>query len=459
MSYTFRGGHEISGEVRDIITARRFAGLMFLSLLVVPLQIQINISIFDSEIRLSLSDILLPVIMAWLIWHVLSTRATWPNWRIPRLPLAMFTLTIVMTYAALLGWVYMDHVSTWGLFNKYAGWYVLMAYFSTGVLVVLVYEASVRTTFVWTFITFAWCIGIVQILDVAALLLNLPQLLSLGNGIGYTPPFKGVMASSSAYAFLIVTAFCLQAAHIEQEAVVIPTWLYRIGLSVLSINLFYTTSRGAWIGLAVAAAFLVWQRRELVKVFMIAGLATTTVVALTQIPIDIGGKPYPAVGQYCPDCGEVHDAYGPASILAQSDIEYNRIDVARDALALWADHPIFGAGLGHHLAVQTAKTKEPLIIHNTGLWLLVETGIVGAIAFSVCFVVCFATIWRDRAQDPFFLATLATLVAFAAISVTHELMYQRYFWLIAGMALVRLPPPKSAKAGAPLVKHVETHGA
>lgn len=458
MSRPCTDGHENTAEVREIVTAMRLAGPMFLSLLAIPLQIQINISVFDSEIRISLSDILLPIIIAWLIWQALALRATWPNWRVPRLPLAMFTLTIVMTYAALLGWVYMDHVSTWGLFNKYAGWYVLMAYFSTGVLVVLVYGVSVRATFVWTFVTFAWCMGIVQILDAVAILTNLAPLFAFKN-TGYGLPLQGVMASSSAYAFLIVTAFCLQAAYVGQEAVVIPTWLYRIGLSVLSINLFYTGSRGAWIGLAVAAVFLVWQRRELAKVFVIVGLATTAVVFLTQIPIDIGGRPYPALGQYCPHCGEAREALSPASILAQSDIEHIRIDIARDGLALWADHPIFGAGLGHHLAVQTAKTKEPLIIHNTGLWLLVETGIVGAMAFSAFFVVCFAAIWRDRAQDPFFLATLATLVAFAAISITHELMYQRYFWLIAGMALVQMTTLESAKASAPLDKHVESYGA
>jgi O-antigen ligase len=90
----------------------------------------------------------------------------------------------------------------------------------------------------------------------------------------------------------------------------------------------------------------------------------------------------------------------------------------------------------------------PVGIHNTGLWLLVETGVIGALVFIAFFAAIAFALWRacraEGANGAALLALLA-LAGFVGVSVGMEAMYNRTLWLLLGMGLAL---PEAARLGA-----------
>jgi hypothetical protein len=105
-------------------------------------------------------------------------------------------------------------------------------------------------------------------------------------------------------------------------------------------------------------------------------------------------------------------------------------------IELFFAHPIFGAGLGVFVHNYTARTGEFLPIHSTAAWLLAEYGIIGltivAGATAYATITCLRkALTGDRASRYVVLA----LIILSAMSLVHEMLYQRTFWLLIGVAL------------------------
>ena len=98
------------------------------------------------------------------------------------------------------------------------------------------------------------------------------------------------------------------------------------------------------------------------------------------------------------------------------------------ALSLFKKAPVLGHGLGYFLAT-TGST-----LHNSLLWLLIETGLLGAIAFTGFLLAALYVLYLGR-DDSFLLGMFAVSIAFMVISITGEFLYQRHLWLLLGMAL------------------------
>jgi O-antigen ligase len=109
-------------------------------------------------------------------------------------------------------------------------------------------------------------------------------------------------------------------------------------------------------------------------------------------------------------------------------------------LRLWQENPVFGAGLGAYFEV-SKREGTPLVIHNTLIWLLAETGLVG---FLVFFSAGVAILWAStrRLRDPTDVGATTIflfLLAFASMSMVHELLYQRVLWFVLGVCLASVP--------------------
>ncbi len=111
----------------------------------------------------------------------------------------------------------------------------------------------------------------------------------------------------------------------------------------------------------------------------------------------------------------------------------------RAALRAWREAPILGIGIGTYYQAYRDVPKVADTIHNTFLWLLTETGIVGAGLFSGFFLAVLLALLRcaraPPAGDPFLWGTVGVLLVFAGASVGTEILYQRYFWFLLGLAL------------------------
>ncbi|HEY8192087.1 MAG TPA: hypothetical protein VIG74_06655, partial [Alphaproteobacteria bacterium] len=74
------------------------------------------------------------------------------------------------------------------------------------------------------------------------------------------------------------------------------------------------------------------------------------------------------------------------------------------------------------------------VIDCTPLWLLAEMGIAGVFLFGGFFTAAMAALWKRR-DDPYVFAMFLILIFFAVTALAHEIMYTRFIWLMAGMAL------------------------
>jgi len=150
------------------------------------------------------------------------------------------------------------------------------------------------------------------------------------------------------------------------------------GIGVFGIGL--TFSRSAIAGLATGLLFFAfvylwnWPSRFRVPAFLmlIAGLALAGLVA---VPV-IGAR------------------YGSQSIGDAMDLRFEQYALA---MRVWLMSPIIGYGAGNYM--QAAKLygnefTELLPVHNMSLWILADTGVIGAIAFHGLFIAALRRYWR-----------------------------------------------------------------
>ena len=124
------------------------------------------------------------------------------------------------------------------------------------------------------------------------------------------------------------------------------------------------------------------------------------------------------------------------SYLQFDHMQSDRVASLVGGYEMWANHIFFGAGLG---AFVESQLPVPLVIHNTGLWILAEMGLFGLL-LALFFPVKLITHslrngvkhieWEDA-------ALILVLLAFGGFSIFHEISYQRMFWFVLGMLTVK----------------------
>ena len=109
-------------------------------------------------------------------------------------------------------------------------------------------------------------------------------------------------------------------------------------------------------------------------------------------------------------------------------------------LALFTQYPILGGGIGAYIA-STIATGTPLVIHSTYIWVLAEMGLVGAILIGFLPLMNVGRYWHGYSGtsgkylgglNPRESAIVLLFLAFGIFSLTHDIAYQRIFWLFLG---------------------------
>lgn len=373
-----------------------------------------------------------------------TRRNGWPAWRLPGFNLHLIAATAVMTAALLIGaerfgW------TDWALTNKFLGWFILLGYGATGALIVAVAGKDGRRLLFWTFAAAGMAIASLEIF------------LIIVDGAGFTLSKEvlwydatGFARNRNSFAFQILMVLATTLAMAPRRSVIIV-------VSAISIAcLWYAGSRAGWLA-AMALFGVAWYIRTSDLKTMAAAIAGS-VLLIVAVAFGTGliALGYETLAGQLE--GGVGESFKRSADLANqlTRIIYNETTTAHrlksltGGLALFRDYPLFGAGLGAYVANELRTTGEPLVIHATAIWLLAETGLVGLLVFLAPVARIFRSELIQATRDESGKLLILIIVVFATMTIGHEMLYQRTFWLLLGAALAvpfenRSRPPLSAQ--------------
>ena len=415
--------------------------------LALAMQAQMTLPFGVDGLRIGAGDILVGPLAA-IFLAIATVRRDRIAWCPPATPYLLFAMTLVLIGALVIGRIEIGHWTPWALVNRFAGWFVLIAYFLSGASIsrngggraldkfALVYLVALAATVLLHIVPMALAAtGIAEVT---------PRLTGHNGGIAQ---LAGFLDNPNAFAMALLLGSAIAFAYAPAIAERAGPWLPWALLTCMTTGLWFTTSRAAWIAwlamalAAVAMRALPWRA---------TGLA---LIATGAICYALAGAAGGATGTAEDKVLSMFGASPNSNPLAEAgDVE--RLRTVDRTLDLWRQEPIFGAGLGSYLAIQEAEDNgRAIVIHSTGLWLLVETGLVGVAVFFGAFTTILIGVWRRAsgatvADDrPFHRCTLFFLIGFAVMSLGHDLLYQRVLWLVLGLALAiprtdRLPRPE-----------------
>jgi O-antigen ligase len=197
-------------------------------------------------------------------------------------------------------------------------------------------------------------------------------------------------------------------------------------IAILIAGLWFTGSRSGWITLPFVFAAAIYLQASRIR-----EIATATICAAGLALIPIVQGIFTGVSRL------------PALIPSQTDTA-ERILSITSGLRMFADHPVFGAGLGAFRNQLILRfSDQPLLIHSTAVWMLAELGIIGFLIFTIPVLQLFYTEIRLKRRDVASKLIVLSLVVFGAMSTPADMLYQRTFWLLIGAALAL---PKSNQA-------------
>ena len=296
---------------------------------------------------------------------------------------------------------------------------------------------------------------IVSILGIAQVWgADIPTLIPTG-GPGSTFGNKNMAAQYLLFVLPVVFYLLLFSSEPARE------WLYAALASLMTTYFVYTGTRAAWGGAWIAAMtffcclLLAGHRAKNLLLFskrkwgFVLGIALFVVVMNTIPRYSLPG-------------------FGGVPVLArlESMVEVetqgqDRFAIWANSLAIFADHPILGAGKGNFRFIYPAYARRVIEdpsftpqswatdAHNDYVQLLAETGFLGAAAFLFILALLARRFWQGLKQE---FEPQLLVVAFALVAILAEAFWDfpfnlpvttAFFWIYAGILwkLTHTAPP------------------
>jgi len=401
---------------------------------------QLTISV-GNGLRINAADILVgPLALTFLISRI-RNRDDQQTWLIPHLPIWLGALSVLLVVAMILGRQYTGEWSGWGLLNRLVGWFVLLAYFLAGSWVCQNLGQRGRACLSSALIVGLCCAVLLFIIHlVVSTTFDSNALQSLTAHRLEPAQLAGFSDNPNAFGLVLLVGASFLLVRIRLATSRLAYCLILAGLGVVVIGVWFTASRAAWLALIAVLGFAGFRRYILIRNLwpMLLGLVVLSAVAALASPdvLSFASQKLINIVNLMP-----RDGVGAS----MSDNE--RLGSIVQAIDLWQSYPVFGAGLGTYLVVKTSVNG--VIIHNSAVWLLTETGIIGLVLFTGFFLRFFLSLtnragsneaYPDASQS-YARAVVLIMVGVAVMSQFHDLLYQRLPWLILGT--VSLIPSKT----------------
>ena len=354
------------------------------------------------QLRFAPSDLFLAValFLGLRVWRI--RWPAWTGWHAALLGLfAVSLVAVLLTHGS---------VSQYVLLNKMAGLVLLF-----GSYLALTSLADSWGDWRWFLKAFVVSVTLQNAVNVAAFLwcrvtgADDPWLdILLSSGLDR---LAGMLVDANAYGGLLIVAYAVVLLDGHSEPALLGWRLRLFSLATLSLGLLLTSSRSAWLGLAVLTLFGVCRSPRLLFV-----VALTAVIGIGMMAYFAGAENFDAL----------------LTVSARQNTIDERIELSENALRLFARYPLLGGGIGAFVE------EHDQIIHNTALWFLAEFGLVGVIVLIGFLCSFLVNAWAAyRVAEPHRRALLAGLVAahlaMIGFSLGVEALYQRWWWLVMAL--------------------------
>jgi O-antigen ligase len=316
------------------------------------------------------------------------------------------------------GWIRFG-VTDWALYNRLVGLGIVLCYLLTGALATA--SASGLGAKILARGFAVACAMIVFAQWLAAFFLDADAMATIG---WYSWQFSGMLGNRNAFATALVLALAVGVTNSGLWAGRGGAIIHALVLGLIAWGIYLSGSRAgamALIALLVFLLFIPSCRKHLWR--LPAGSVAIGIVFLFVDAMNVGTSLGAAAHEF--------------KLL--TDVQSDRVASLMGGLHMWMDHPIIGAGLGAFMHEQITQTGTPLVIHNSYLWLLAEFGVVGFVTFlALPGLIVAQTLRMPRWTDDWpSVSVLGCIVVLATISLSHDVAYQRPFWLLVGMLIAR----------------------
>ena len=419
---------------------------------------QVHVEFLGATINLNFADPFAILALAAVAAHAVMTRHP-PAWRVGHANLALLLISALLVFGFLNG-VWRVGVTQWALTARLLGWLVLLGYLCAGYLMLANAGAHGRRRLFETMIATGAAVVALQILlRLLGPAEYLHRLLPHARSSRATPPtatpllFRcwsapccclATLRCRRDFATLLRSAWHVQArersdsrdnpAHTRTAR----PWLHSLLLSVILAGLLFSASRA---GLITCAVLMVGRG--------LTGLADRRVIAQGAIAAILIWQS-PQIAQWVlsllgwvASYFDVRLAFEPSgAIQGPPSPEMSNIDRWRSIIGglqlVVRPTPLLGPGLVVFIENNRDSSGDPLVIHNTPVWLLVEFGLLGAGIFGWFFLLLGRHALEKGTRSPQRRVVAMLLLSFAIFSLVHEILYQRIFWLVLGATLASL---------------------
>jgi uncharacterized membrane protein YbhN (UPF0104 family) len=341
-----------------------------------------------------------------------------PQWRLDRL----YFFVGLMSTAIVLGFLHGLYTIGWTPWaaTRVFGWLVILSYGATGALIVRTAQGDGISIVIRTIVSGAAAIVVFFLVCMVLKAIHIDPFLLPGRVAGFAVDANG-------FAFQLLVALALLLGCLSH-------WRWKgVVLMLLTIGVGLTGSRSGSIGFAVMVTVYMIVRRKIEAPTLIRILLV--ILALVAARLLLG-----ELQRLSSDEVGVFLSQGTSSLAfvdARPGSTNEHAGTVSAGLQLFLQRPLTGNGLGYFMATYWNGSAGAHPIDSTAVSLLAETGILGFAAFLLPFLVLLVTEWRRArsSQDERAISIVMLLIAFSAMGLFYDLLYQRLLWFSFGVLL------------------------
>ncbi|MGI9406230.1 MAG: O-antigen ligase family protein [Hyphomicrobiaceae bacterium] len=449
-----------SGRGNDLQTSLAKVATAAVIIVALTFQFQPTLTVGELKLRVGLSDMVVLLLLPAFVLLFAEKQRELRQLLTPYLVVPIAAATIAMTYGLLIGFVESDGVISWALV-KYIGWYSLLYYAFIGIVLAAYDPPRLPRIFVIAFVS-----GLSVIIVTYLVISSLGMYWTSHSGVRLT----GFFPNANAFGLALVCGIALVVASDEAFSWGRRKFSREPLVALLCAGLLFTRSIAAALALVVLVLCFLMVRRQYLPTLRIGLMASviyfipgTVYKLITQFERFVQHLP-PRMG--LPGRFGIAEKIGGV-VFDSQNINGNvygltlnaRLESNAKALSAWLEQPILGIGLGSfwERQQQTGNAEQTaMVIHNTALWLLTEFGVLGLVVFACLFVSFGLFLYRamrrlgeqDQPRADFIFAGLLIMAGWAAMSLAHEMMYQRIPWFILGLCAGVALAPRASKEGS-----------